>query len=48
MRIAQIEFALVDGNTERPNRSQYDLSFEPSQGTIAKADDFPFIPSVKS
>lgn len=48
MRIAQIEFGLVEGNTERPNRSQYDLSFEPSQGTIAKPDDFPFIPAVKS
>jgi dCTP deaminase len=42
--IAQIEFALVDGKTERPNRSQYDLSFEPRQGTIAKKEDFPFLP----
>ena len=44
LRIAQIAFALVDGDTKRPNRSQYDLSFEPTQGQIAKKDDFPFIP----
>ena len=41
LRIAQIAFTLVDGDTTRPNRSQYDLSFEPSQGKLAKADDFP-------
>jgi dCTP deaminase len=44
--IAQITFAFVDGETRRPNRSQYDLSFEPRQGTIAKQDDFPFLPKV--
>jgi dCTP deaminase len=42
--IAQITFTRVDGDTTRPNRSQYDLSFEPRQGTIAKKDDFPFLP----
>ncbi|HEY4920336.1 MAG TPA: dCTP deaminase [Xanthobacteraceae bacterium] len=44
LRIAQITFASVTGNTQRPNRSQYDLSFEPFQGNIAKPDDLPFIP----
>jgi len=44
LRIAQITFATVEGKTERPNRSQYDLSFEPSQGNLAKRDDFPFLP----
>jgi dCTP deaminase len=46
LRIAQIAFAVVDGDTERPDRSQYDLSFEPSQGSIAKPDDFAFIPDA--
>ena len=45
--IAQIAFAQVEGDTTRPNRSQYDLSFEPRQGTIAKKEDFPFLPSPK-
>jgi len=45
LQIAQIAFAVVDGDTTRPNRGQYDLSFEPSQGSIAKPDDFPFIPT---
>jgi dCTP deaminase len=44
LRIAQITFALVDGDTTRPNRGQYDLSFEPKQGTLAQKDDFPFLP----
>jgi dCTP deaminase len=48
LRIAQIAFALVGGDTSRPNRSQYDLSFEPSQGEIAKPDDFPFLPDVQN
>ena len=38
----------ADGDTERPNRIQYDLSFEPSQGFIAKKDDFPFLPDASS
>jgi dCTP deaminase len=46
--IAQIAFALTDGNTVRPNRSQFDLSFEPTQGTILKPNDFSFIPDAKS
>jgi dCTP deaminase len=46
--IAQIAFALVGGNTERPSQSQYTLSFEPSQGQIAKKDDFPFLPDPPS
>jgi dCTP deaminase len=42
--IAQITFARVEGKTERPHQSQYHLSFEPSQGELAKKGDFPFIP----
>ncbi len=44
IRIAQIAFLAVEGNTKRPYRSQFEMSFEPTQGEIAKQDDFPFIP----
>jgi dCTP deaminase len=44
LRLAQIAFVTVDGNTQRLNRGQFELSFEPKQGTIASKDDFPFIP----
>jgi dCTP deaminase len=44
LRMAQIAFATVDGNTARPAKGQFTMSFEPVQGTIAKPDDFPFIP----
>jgi dCTP deaminase len=44
LRLAQIAFVAVEGDTRRPNRGQFELSFEPKQGTIAGKDDFPFIP----
>jgi dCTP deaminase len=44
LRIAQIAFALAVGNTDRPGKAQFNLSFEPIQGVVAKADEFPFIP----
>jgi dCTP deaminase len=44
LRLAQIALVTVDGDTRRPNPSQFALSFEPTQGTIASKDDFPFIP----
>jgi dCTP deaminase len=44
LRLAQIAFVGVDGDTRRPNRGQFELSFEPKQGIIASRDDFPFIP----
>jgi dCTP deaminase len=47
LRLAQIAFARVDGNTMRTVKGQFELSFEPRQGTIAKRDDFPFIPSER-
>jgi dCTP deaminase len=43
LRIAQIAFANVLGGTQRPNQGQFSLSFEPTQGAIAKHDDA-FIP----
>jgi dCTP deaminase len=45
LRIAQIAFAMVDGDTKRPdtNKAQFLLSFEPMQGNISRHDD-PFIP----
>ncbi len=46
LRIAQIAFVTVIGDTNRPSPGQFELSFEPRQGTIAKSDDFPFIPEL--
>jgi dCTP deaminase len=43
LRIAQIAFARVRGETKRPIRGQFSLSFEPRQGNIAQHDDA-FIP----
>jgi dCTP deaminase len=44
LRLAQIAFVTVDGDTLRPNRGQFELSFEPKPGTIPSKDDLPFIP----
>lgn len=47
LRIAQIAFATVLGNTIRPstNKGQFPMSFEPMQGNISK-DDGAFIPKL--
>lgn len=48
MRIAQIVFHDLPGNTEaKPTVSQFDLSFEPKAGDIAKRDEA-FIPARSS
>lgn len=44
MRLAQIAFSSVEGKTRRASGGQFSMSFEPTQGAIAKPDDFPFIP----
>jgi dCTP deaminase len=44
LRLAQITFASVHGETLRSRKPQFEMAFEPQQGAIAKADDFPFIP----
>jgi dCTP deaminase len=44
LKIAQIAFSQVTGRTYRSESGQFSMSFEPTQGTIAKEDDFPFIP----
>ncbi|HEX4112325.1 MAG TPA: dCTP deaminase [Stellaceae bacterium] len=46
LTLAQINFTEVCGDTTRPtdNKAQFNLSFEPLPGIIAKDDDFPFIP----
>lgn len=44
LRLAQITFASVRGDTRRSRKPQFEMAFEPQQGAIAKADDFPFIP----
>jgi dCTP deaminase len=43
LRIAQIAFVMVRGDTKRPTDGQFRLSFEPRQGEIAK-DDSAFLP----
>jgi dCTP deaminase len=45
-RIAQITFVSVGGETRRSEASQFEMSFEPRQGSIAASDDFPFIPGT--
>jgi dCTP deaminase len=46
LRIAQIAFNKVHGKTDHPKKGkQFQLSFEPQQGDIAKKDDYPFIPN---
>jgi dCTP deaminase len=49
LRIAQIAFATVEGETVRPgaNKAQFLLSFEPKQGNISQHDDT-FIPKVQN
>lgn len=44
LELAQISFASVIGNSVRPERGQFRLSFEPRQGQIAKPSEFPFLP----
>jgi dCTP deaminase len=46
LEIAQISFFDTPGDTTRPNAGQFNLSFEPKQGTIAKKGEFAFLPSV--
>jgi dCTP deaminase len=46
LRLAQITFVSVAGDTRRREKSQFEMSFEPRQGKIASADDFPFIPDI--
>ena len=46
LELAQIAFSKVEGDTRRPKRSQFDLSFEPKQGTIARETDFPLLPPL--
>jgi dCTP deaminase len=45
LRIAQIAFALVEGETKRSEKPQFRLSFEPVQGEMVKEDELPFMPS---
>lgn len=45
LRIAQIAFAKVSGETKRSEVGQFGLSFEPTQGAIAKGDGA-FIPDL--
>jgi dCTP deaminase len=44
LEIAQIAFNQVIGDTTRFKTSQFDLSFEPRQGTIPKESEYPFLP----
>jgi dCTP deaminase len=44
LEIAQIAFNEVIGDTARFKKSQFNLSFEPRQGTIAKESEYVFLP----
>jgi dCTP deaminase len=44
LELAQIAFSQVLGDTKRPRRSQFTLSFEPTQGRTARESEFPLIP----
>lgn len=44
LELAQIAFSRVDGDTKRKKKSQFNLSFEPHQGQVAKETDFPLLP----
>lgn len=44
MSIAQLAFEVVSGDTDRGRGSQFNLSFEPSQGSVAPESDLRFIP----
>lgn len=46
LELAQIAFNKVDGDTTRPKRGQFTLSFEPHQGTVARETDFPLLPPL--
>ncbi|MGY3388742.1 dCTP deaminase [Bradyrhizobium sp. USDA 3311] len=48
LEIAQISFFETKGDTRRPNAGQFNLSFEPKQGTIAKKSEFAFLPEEKA
>ena len=43
LEIAQIAFSELIGGTDRSDSSQFGLSFEPSQGRIAKPSEYPFL-----
>lgn len=45
LQLAQLTFTTVTGTTERPERGQFRLSFEPRQGQVAKGSEYPFLPS---
>jgi dCTP deaminase len=45
LRIAQIAFAIVQGDTRRPSKPQFFLSFEPRQGNLVNYDDC-FLPKA--
>jgi dCTP deaminase len=46
LEIAQISFIKTVGDTRRPHADgQFNLSFEPRQGTIAKETEFAFLPA---
>jgi dCTP deaminase len=48
LEIAQIAFATAIGKTDRPaDDPQFNGSFEPTQGKIAKPSEFPFLPVVQ-
>ena len=46
LELAQIAFSTVQGDTRRRRRGMFSLSFEPTQGAVARKSDFPLLPPV--
>lgn len=44
LELAQIAFSAVTGDSRRPGKSQFTLSFEPLQGKVARPSEFPLLP----
>lgn len=43
--IAQISLTTMSSDATRPDDGQFNLSFEPSQGRLAKESEYPFLPT---
>lgn len=45
LEIAQISFSKLEGEAARRDAAQFNLSFEPRQGRLAKKSEYPFLPA---
>lgn len=45
LSLAQIAFSVIEGDTERPGKGQFEFSFEPQQGKVITNNDIAFVPN---